>query len=60
MVIAKTEKRRKPGKTVFRSYCPRQYFALVWGDVENDAGTIRAHVGRHQAISENYLMHILR
>ena len=26
----------------------RRYVALVWGDFEEDEGTIRAHVGRHQ------------
>lgn len=26
----------------------RRYFALVWGDLANDEGTIIAHVGRHQ------------
>lgn len=26
----------------------RLYFALVWGDFDEDEGTIRAHVGRHQ------------
>jgi len=26
----------------------RQYIALVWGDLQNDKGTIIAHIGRHQ------------
>jgi 23S rRNA pseudouridine1911/1915/1917 synthase len=26
----------------------RRYIALVWGDFEEDEGTIRGHVGRHQ------------
>ena len=26
----------------------RKYVALVWGDMEKDSGTIKAHVGRHQ------------
>jgi 23S rRNA pseudouridine1911/1915/1917 synthase len=26
----------------------REYQALVWGDLKEDRGTIRAHVGRHQ------------
>ncbi len=26
----------------------RKYVALVWGDFEEDQGTIKAHVGRHQ------------
>ncbi|HMP86850.1 MAG TPA: RluA family pseudouridine synthase, partial [Lacibacter sp.] len=26
----------------------RRYTALVWGDLEEEQGTIRAHVGRHQ------------
>jgi 23S rRNA pseudouridine1911/1915/1917 synthase len=26
----------------------RKYVALVWGDMENDAGTVEAHIARHQ------------
>lgn len=31
----------------FRHTIYRRYIALVWGDLKEDEGTIRAHVGRH-------------
>ncbi|HEY6504639.1 MAG TPA: RluA family pseudouridine synthase, partial [Chitinophagaceae bacterium] len=34
-------------KQFFDHTIRRQYTALVWGDVQNDEGTIIAHVGRH-------------
>ena len=49
LVLAKTDNAmRKLAKQFFDHSVKRQYVALVWGDVENDAGTIIAHVGRHQ------------
>ena len=49
MVLAKTEKAvASLAKEFFHHTIHRQYIALVWGDVTNDAGTIRAHVGRHK------------
>jgi 23S rRNA pseudouridine1911/1915/1917 synthase len=35
-------------KEFFNHTVNRRYHALVWGDVQNDEGTIVAHVGRHQ------------
>jgi 23S rRNA pseudouridine1911/1915/1917 synthase len=49
MVLAKTEKAvRSLAKQFFDHTVKRQYMALVWGDLAEDAGTIIAHVGRHQ------------
>jgi 23S rRNA pseudouridine1911/1915/1917 synthase len=49
MVLAKTEKAVSSlAKQFFDHTVKRHYIALVWGDVEQDEGTIIAHVGRHQ------------
>lgn len=49
MVIAKTEPAvRSLAKQFFDHTVRRQYIALVWGDLTENAGTIVAHVGRHQ------------
>ena len=51
MVIAKTGKALASlARQFFDHTVHRQYVALVWGDVENDSGTIRAHVGRHKRL----------
>ncbi len=48
LVLAKTDKAmRQLAKQFFDHTVKRQYVALVWGDMENDTGTIRAHVGRN-------------
>jgi len=48
LVLAKTDKAmRTLAKQFFDHTVKRQYVALVWGDVVEDAGTIVAHVGRH-------------
>ena len=49
MVLAKTEKAvASLAKEFFHHTIHRYYIALVWGDVSEDSGTIRAHVGRHK------------
>lgn len=49
LVLAKTDKAmRQLAKQFFDHTIRRQYVALVWGDMKKDAGTIIAHVGRHQ------------
>ena len=49
MVLAKTGKAvASLAKQFFDHTVHRQYVALVWGDVLNDSGTVRAHVGRHK------------
>ena len=35
-------------KQFFNHTVHRRYMALVWGNVENDEGTIEAHIGRHK------------
>ena len=48
LVLAKTDKAMSHlAKQFFDHTVQRQYLALVWGDVQNDTGTIRAHVGRN-------------
>jgi len=49
LVLAKTDTAmRHLAKQFFDHTVKRQYIALIWGDPENDEGTIIAHVGRHQ------------
>src|SRR5215470_12386106 len=48
LVIAKTENAmRHLAKQFYDHTIRRQYVALVWGDLQNDEGTIVAHVGRN-------------
>jgi 23S rRNA pseudouridine1911/1915/1917 synthase len=48
LVMAKTERAmRSLAKQFFDHTVSRRYIALVWGDVQQDAGTIVAHVGRN-------------
>ena len=49
LVLAKTDKAMKTlAKQFYDHTVTRQYVALVWGDMEQDEGTVIAHVGRHQ------------
>lgn len=49
IVLAKTPKAMTDlAKQFFNHTVHRRYIALVWGDFENDEGTITGHVGRHQ------------
>jgi 23S rRNA pseudouridine1911/1915/1917 synthase len=49
LVLAKTDvAMRQLAKQFYDHSVKRNYVALVWGDLEKDAGTIVAHVGRHQ------------
>ncbi len=48
LVLAKNDKAmRHLAKQFYDHTVKRQYMALVWGDVEQDEGTIVAHVGRN-------------
>lgn len=48
MVIAKTEDAvTSLGKQFYDHSIKREYIALVWGDVEEEKGTIEGHIGRH-------------
>ncbi|HEV7783052.1 MAG TPA: RluA family pseudouridine synthase [Chitinophagaceae bacterium] len=48
LVLAKTDKAmRFLAKQFFDHTISRKYLALVWGDMQNDSGTIIAHVGRN-------------
>lgn len=49
LVLAKTDlAMRQLAKQFFDHKVQREYQALVWGDMQNESGTIVAHVGRHQ------------
>ncbi len=49
LVCAKTsEAAANLAKQFFNHTVSRKYIALVWGNIEEDEGTIVAHVGRHQ------------
>ncbi len=49
MVIAKTDNAiSKLAKQFFNHTIQRKYRALVWGDLENDEGTIIGHIGRDE------------
>lgn len=49
LVLAKTDiAMRNLAKQFFDHTISRKYNALVWGDLQEDEGTIIAHVGRHQ------------
>lgn len=48
LVIAKSEiAMTHLGKQFFNHTIDREYYALVWGDVEEDSGTIDGHIARH-------------
>jgi len=48
LVLAKSDlAMRQLAKQFFDHTVKREYVALVWGDVPENKGTIRAHVGRH-------------
>ncbi|RFM28743.1 RluA family pseudouridine synthase [Deminuibacter soli] len=49
LVLAKTsDAAAHLAKQFFNHTVSRKYVALVWGDVEQDEGTINAHIARHQ------------
>jgi 23S rRNA pseudouridine1911/1915/1917 synthase len=49
LVLAKTDKAmRHLAKQFFDHTVQREYRALVWGDLKEDRGTVKAHVGRNQ------------
>jgi 23S rRNA pseudouridine1911/1915/1917 synthase len=49
IAVAKTaEAAAHLAKQFFNHTVQRKYIALVWGNVEQNEGTIEAHVGRHQ------------
>ncbi len=48
LVIAKTEKAMTHlAKQFFDRTSKRKYVALVWGNIQEDEGTIEGHIGRH-------------
>lgn len=48
LVVAKTEEAMTHlAQQFFLKTSQREYVALVWGDVKNNNGTIKGHIGRH-------------
>ncbi len=48
LVVAKTEQAMTHlSKQFFKKTSEREYLALVWGNVENDSGTIEGNIARH-------------
>lgn len=48
LVVAKTEQALTHlSQQFFNKTSDRKYLALVWGNVENDRGTVEGHIGRH-------------
>lgn len=48
LVVAKTpEAKTELGKQFFNKTTKREYYALVWGDFKEDAGTIRGNIARN-------------
>lgn len=48
LVIAKTEHALNHlAKQFFNKTSEREYIALVWGNMEEDEGTVKGHIGRH-------------
>ena len=55
VVIAKTEAAMTHLAAQFKKHTVhRRYIALVWGDITEDAGTIVAHVGRHERFRKKF------
>ncbi|MEO7445666.1 MAG: RluA family pseudouridine synthase [Ferruginibacter sp.] len=51
LVMAKSQKAMSDlAKQFFNHTVHRRYAALVWGDFNEDSGTITGHVGRHQRL----------
>jgi len=48
LLVAKTEKAMSHlAKQFFDKTSEREYVALVWGNIEEDEGTIQGHIARH-------------
>ncbi len=55
MVVAKTDESLTAlAKQFFYHTIERKYVALVWGDIEEDEGTITGHIGRHPRYRQMY------
>lgn len=55
IVIGKSEEMVNKLSAQFKAHTThRRYLALVWGDVEEDEGTINAHIGRHQRFRKKF------
>lgn len=58
LVLAKTPKSMTDlAKQFFNHTVHRRYIALVWGDFEEDEGTITGHVGRHLRFRKTFTVY---
>lgn len=58
MVVAKTEYAMTHlAKQFFDHTIDRTYYALVWGDVEEDKGTIENHIGRDERYRKTFCVY---
>ena len=58
MIVAKTaEAMTNLGKQFYNHTVQREYIALVWGDVEEDAGTIDEYIGRNERNRMQYTVY---
>jgi 23S rRNA pseudouridine1911/1915/1917 synthase len=58
IVLAKTpEAAAHLAKQFFNHTVKRRYVALVWGDIEQDSGTITGHVGRHETMRKMFTVY---
>ncbi|PSR11757.1 MAG: RNA pseudouridine synthase [Bacteroidetes bacterium] len=58
MVIAKTDfAMTHLAKQFFDHTIERTYYALVWGDLEKDKGTITGHIGRDYRDAKKYMVY---
>lgn len=58
IVLAKTpEAAAHLAKQFYNHTVKRRYVALVWGDVEQDEGTITGHVGRHETMRKMFTVY---
>lgn len=55
LLIAKTADAMQQLAAQFKKHTVhRRYVALVWGDMDDDAGTVVAHVGRHERFRKKF------
>lgn len=58
LVIAKSDEAMSHlAKQFFNRTINRRYHALVWGDFEEDEGTVEGHIGRDAKNSKNYTVY---
>jgi 23S rRNA pseudouridine1911/1915/1917 synthase len=55
IVLAKTDRAvTSLARQFFDHSVKRQYIALVWGDLPEESGTVKAHIGRHRRFRKSF------